>query len=100
MGQRTNEIGIRRALGASNSAILLDVLHRGVTLIAAGLVLGLGISLAMTRLLQTLLWRITATDPLTFSAVASVMAAIGLLACYLPSRRAVKVDPAIALRTD
>jgi putative ABC transport system permease protein len=100
ISQRTNEIGIRRALGAPNAAVLMDVLTRGVVLIGIGLALGLFVSLALTRVIQSFLWGVTATDPLTFAAVVLLMAVIGLLACYVPARRALKVDPVIALRAD
>ncbi len=100
ISQRTHEIGIRRALGAPNGAVLIDVLIRGVTLIGAGLALGLAVSLALTRLIRSFLWGVTATDPLTFTAVLGLMAAVGLLACYVPARRALKVDPVIALRSE
>jgi putative ABC transport system permease protein len=100
ISQRTNEIGIRRALGAPNRAVLLDVLTRGLVLIGIGLALGLVVSLALTRVIQSFLWGVTATDPLTFAAVLLLMAAIGAAACYVPARRALKVDPVIALRAD
>ncbi len=100
ISQRTNEIGIRRALGAPNGAVLREVLHRGMVLIGIGLVSGLGVSLALTRLIRSFLWGVTATDPLTFAAVLVLMAMVGLLACYVPARRALKVDPVIALRAE
>jgi putative ABC transport system permease protein len=100
VSQRTNEIGIRRALGAPNGAVLLDVLHRGVVLLAIGLMLGLVVSLGLTKLIRSFLWGVTATDPLTFAAVFLLMAFSGLLACYVPARRALKVDPLIAIRAD
>jgi len=100
VSQRTTEIGIRRALGAPNGAVLMDVLYRGVVLLGIGLLLGLVVSLGLTRLIRSFLWGVTATDPLTFAAVFLLMAFTGLLACYVPARRALKVDPVIALRAD
>jgi putative ABC transport system permease protein len=80
--------------------VLMDVLYRGVVLIGIGLMLGLVVSLWLTPLIRSLLWGVTATDPLTFAAVFLLMAMTGLLACYVPARRALKVDPVIALRAD
>ena len=98
VSQRTNEIGIRLALGATSSNVFRLILGRGVLLIALGLVLGVGASLALTRIISSQLWGVTATDPLTFILVVTVLGLVALLACYIPTRRAVKVDPVIALR--
>lgn len=100
VSQRTNEIGIRRALGASNAAVLRDVLQRGLILIGGGLAAGLVVSIALTRVIRSFLWGVTATDPVTFGAGLLLMTAVGLLACYVPARRALKVDPVIAVRAD
>jgi putative ABC transport system permease protein len=95
---RTNEIGIRMALGARSAQILRLVLRRGVVLIAVGLALGFGASLALTRVIRSFLWGVTATDPMTFAFVLVGLAAVALLACYLPARRALGVNPVVALR--
>jgi ABC-type antimicrobial peptide transport system permease subunit len=96
--ERTREIGIRLALGAQTSAVLKLVLWQGLKLSAIGIGLGLLGALALTRLLQSLLYGISATDPLTFTAIALLLLSVALLACWLPARRATKVDPMIALR--
>jgi len=98
VARRTNEIGTRMALGASRADVLALVLKQGVGLIALGLAIGLAGALAVTRSLSTLLFGVRATDPYTFGAVAVVLLAVGLLASYLPARRATKVDPMVALR--
>jgi putative ABC transport system permease protein len=96
--ERTREIGIRRALGAQEAAIVWAMLHQGVRLTALGLVIGLALSVGATRLLTTLLFNVSANDPLTFAGVASLLSVVALVACYLPARRATKVDPLVALR--
>jgi putative ABC transport system permease protein len=100
VSQRTNEIGIRMALGAPPANVLGLVLRQGLVVTAAGLVVGLGASLVLTRAIQGFLWGVTATDPLTFALVGSGLAAVALLACYLPARRASHIDPVIALRSE
>ena len=98
--ERTQELGIRLALGAPTTAILRLVLWQGMQLIVTGISIGLLAALAATRLLRGLLFGITATDPLTFAAVALLLLTVALLACWIPARRATKVDPMIALRCE
>lgn len=100
VGQRTQEIGVRRALGATPGAVLRLVLRQGVTLIAIGIGLGVTGSLAASRILRGLLWEVSPTDPVTFALVALGLAAAALFACYVPARRALEIDPIVALRTE
>jgi predicted permease len=95
---RTREFGIRLALGASGRDLLRLVLTEGITLVGAGMLLGLVASAALTRVLQSVLYNVSATDPLTFAGVALLLAAVTLVACYIPARRAMKIDPMTALR--
>lgn len=96
--ERTKEIGIRRALGAQEPGIVWAVLRQGMALTFGGLALGLVIAVWATRLLTTLLFNVSATDPVTFVGVSSLLIAVAALACYFPARRATKVDPITALR--
>lgn len=98
VSQRAHEIGVRMALGAQPSDILNLVLRHGLFLTVIGLVVGLGIALAAVHLLSALLYGIAPTDPATFLAVAVVLCTVTVLACYLPARRAMRVDPIVALR--
>jgi putative ABC transport system permease protein len=100
VGQRTREIGIRVALGAQNSSVLGLVLKQGMSLGLIGLGIGLAASLALTRFLKGLLFGVSPTDPLTLLVVAIILASVAFLACYIPARRAMAVDPIVALRCD
>ncbi|MGH9768531.1 MAG: FtsX-like permease family protein [Blastocatellia bacterium] len=100
VSQRTREIGIRMALGAQVSDVLKLVLSQGLKLILIGVALGTGASLVVTRLVKSLLVGISATDPLTFVVIAALLTLVALLACWIPARRATKVDPMVALRCE
>jgi putative ABC transport system permease protein len=96
--QRTNEIGIRMALGASRGAVFKLIVGQGLRVVAVGLLTGLLGAFALTRWMETLLFEVRATDPLTYVVIASLLAGVALLACFVPARRATKTDPMIALR--
>jgi putative ABC transport system permease protein len=98
--QRTHEIGVRIALGARHSDVMRLVVRQAMGLIGIGTVLGLGLSLGLTRVVRTLLYQVSPTDPLTFASVPVLLAAVAGLACWLPARRATRVDPMVALRAE
>jgi ABC-type antimicrobial peptide transport system permease subunit len=98
VSERTKEIGIHMALGATRGSVLGMVLGQGMRLTIVGLLAGLVASFGLTRLLQAQLFNVKPTDPLTLSAVALFIAAVALVACYVPARRATRVDPMVMLR--
>jgi predicted permease len=98
VSKRTHEIGIRMALGAQKSDVLKLVLWQGLTLILIGMTIGSLAALMLTRSMKALLFGVSATDPLTYGGVALLLAGVAMLACYLPARRAARVDPMVALR--
>jgi ABC-type antimicrobial peptide transport system permease subunit len=98
VARRTREIGIRAALGAQRRDVLQLVIRQGLVLIVVGLVVGVMAAYGATRFLQSLLFGVRATDPWTFGAVCGLLVFVGVFACYIPARRATRVDPMVALR--
>jgi len=98
VAQRTREIGIRMALGARRADVLQMTVKDGLKLVCAGMLLGVAAAFILTRVMSTLLYGISATDPITFVGISFVLLAVAMLASYVPALRATKVDPIIALR--
>jgi predicted permease len=100
VAQRTNEIGVRMALGARQVNVLALVFRQGLTLATVGVAVGILGALALTRLLSTLLYSITPADPVTFATAPAILLVVAALACWIPARRAARIDPMLALRHD
>jgi ABC-type antimicrobial peptide transport system permease subunit len=100
VSQQPHKIGIRMALGADPRDVLGMVVRQGVKLSTVGIAIGLGAALAVTRLMTSLLYCVSPSDPLTLAAVVLVIAVATLLACYIPARRAMRLDPTVALRAE
>lgn len=98
--QRTQEIGLRVALGADEGSILKMVLAQGMWISMAGIIAGVAGILALGKVVSTLLYNVAATDPLTISAVSILLSLVSMMACYFPARRALRIDPVIALRSE
>ena len=98
MNQRTREIAIRMALGAQRAEILRMVIGGGMRLVLIGICIGVAAALGLARFLSNILFGVKPTDPMTFVSVVTMLLGVAMLACYLPARRATKVDPMVALR--
>jgi ABC-type antimicrobial peptide transport system permease subunit len=100
VGQRRQEIGVRIALGATRSDILRLVVGNGALLTLCGVTIGIVASLALSRIMQSLLFGVTATDAMTFTAVSLLLSAVALVATYIPAQKAARIDPTVALRCE
>jgi len=100
VARRTREIGVRTALGAQRSDVLVLFLYRGLVVVLLGSAVGVSAAAGVTRLLASLLYGVQALDPLTFVGAAVLFVMVGLVACFLPASRAMRVDPAVALRCE
>ncbi len=100
VGQRTHEIGVRVALGAQRNDVLRLVIGYGTKMALIGVTIGIVAALGLTRLMTNQLFGVSAHDPLTFAAVACLLILVAIAACYIPARRALRVDPMVALRHD
>jgi len=98
VSRRTHEIGVRMSLGANRKDVLVLVVRHGMMLALGGLAAGIAGALVLSRLMTKLLYGVHPTDPITFAGVAAVLSLVALIACYLPARRAMRVDPMVALR--
>jgi putative ABC transport system permease protein len=98
VNQRVHEIGLRLALGAERGDVLHLILSEAAKIVVLGVVIGISTALLLTRIMASLLFGVTATDPVTLSAVAALPLLVAFLACYIPARRAMRVDPMVALR--
>jgi ABC-type antimicrobial peptide transport system permease subunit len=100
VGQGTRELGIRLALGAAPQDLLLLVVRQGMAIAVVGVALGLAGAFALTRFMRTLLYGVQASDPATFAAIAATLTIVALVACFVPARRAARIDPIVSLRTE
>jgi predicted lysophospholipase L1 biosynthesis ABC-type transport system permease subunit len=100
VSQRTREIGVRLALGATRGEVFRQILGRGLTLAGLGAAIGVGAAMGLSQVMETLLFSVSRRDPVTFIAVPVALVIVAALACYLPARRAMRVDPVVALRVD
>ncbi|HEX4168748.1 MAG TPA: FtsX-like permease family protein, partial [Bryobacteraceae bacterium] len=100
VGQRTQEIGVRMALGARRADVLRMVLTDGARMTAIGIAIGIVAALGLTQLMSSLLFGVSPNDPFTFALVVLILSTIALLACYVPARRAMNIDPTLALREE
>jgi putative ABC transport system permease protein len=98
VAQRTHEIGIRMALGAQRSDVLKMTIRQGLQLVLTGVVIGLAAAYVLTRVMSSLLFGVSATDPITFISISVILTSVALLASYIPALRSMKIDPMVALR--